>query len=100
MAQLYAWFDDDYVAKLAGVRAELRKTAEAGAARAEPILRAHRHQGHAEINVTEGDKLDWFVNLDDTRGELAAGAIEFGRSAGGWHGGAAQGIGALARAFG
>lgn len=78
MAEIYAFADDEYFAKLPGVRATLKATANAGAARAEAILLAHRHAGHSRITVTRGDKLDYFVNLDDTRGQRAAAAIEFG----------------------
>lgn len=87
---------NEIVSHLGGVTGAVRSTAEAGAARASGVLAAHRHEGHAEINVTSGD-VDSFVNLDDTRGQSAAAAIEFGRSGG--RGGATQGIGALARAF-
>lgn len=69
---------DAYIAHLPGVRRALQRTAQAGGARAEAILDAHRHAGHSQITVTQGDKLDWFVNLDDTRGQRAAAAIEFG----------------------
>jgi hypothetical protein len=48
--------------------------------------------------VTHG-KLDYWVSLDDTRGDVAAAAIEYGRS-GGERGGATQGVFALAAAFG
>lgn len=79
------------VSHLSGVTGAVRATAEAGAARAKGVLATHRHQGHSEINVTTGD-VDAFVNLDDSRGQRAAAAIEFGHSG---H----RGIGALARAF-
>lgn len=87
---------DDIVAHLPGVRAEVRATAQKGAAKAEAVLAAHRYEGHSRITVTTGS-LDAFVNLDDTRGDHAAGAIEFGRSGG--RGGATQGINALGSAF-
>jgi hypothetical protein len=90
---------DAYIAHLPGVRRELSRTAREGGQRAEAILRAHRHAGHARITVTKGDRLDWFVNLDDTRGLRAAAAIEFGRGPGGWHRGNAEGIHALRSAF-
>ncbi|MDN5930420.1 MAG: DUF5403 family protein [Pseudonocardia sp.] len=96
MATVYGFATDEYFAKLPGVRAELRDTAEAGGARAEAILSAHRAQGHSRITVTKGS-LDWFVSLDDTRGDRAAAAIEYGRSGG--RGGATQGVFALAGAF-
>lgn len=92
MAEVYEFADDEYFAKLPGVRAELKRTAHAGGARAEAVLDAHRYQGHARITVTRGTLLDWFVNLDDTRGQRAAGAIEFGR-------GDSSGIHALRSAF-
>lgn len=95
MATVYA-NTNDIVAHLGGVRAEVRATANKGAARAEGILAAHRYTGASRITVTTGS-LDAFVNLDDTRGDHAAGAIEFGRSGG--RGGATQGVHALSRAF-
>jgi hypothetical protein len=66
-----------------GVRMVVRRTAFAGASRAEAVLAAHRYEGHSRITVTHGD-VDSFVNLDDTRGQRAAAAIEYGtyRSAG------------------
>lgn len=96
MAQVYAFATDEFFAKLDGVRSELRSTAQAGGARAEAILSAHRAQGHSRITVDHGS-LDWFVSLDDTRGDHAAAAIEYGRSGG--RGGATQGVFALAGAF-
>lgn len=48
------------------------------AQRAERSLAQHRHDGDSKITVTEGE-VDGFVNLDDTAGDMAAYAIEFGR---------------------
>jgi hypothetical protein len=44
-------------------------------------LAQHRHSGDSKITVTEGD-VDAYVNLDDTAGDMAAWAIEFGRKGG------------------
>jgi len=96
MAEVYAFADDEYFAKLPGVRRTLARTAHQGAARAQAILAAHRYQGHARITVTRGE-LDYFVNLDDTRGYPAAAAIEYGRKGG--RGGVSSGIHALRSAF-
>lgn len=96
MAEIYAFATDEYFAKLPGVRARLRRTAYQGAARAEAILAAHRYQGHSRITVTRGE-LDYFVNLDDTRGDHAAAAIEYGRRRG--RGGVTSGVHALRSAF-
>jgi hypothetical protein len=96
MAEIYAWADDEYFAKLPGVRAKLAETAKAGAARAGAILDAHHYRGHARIEVSHGE-LDWFVALDDTRGQHAAAAIEFGRRGG--KRGTSSGIHALRSAF-
>lgn len=86
MAEIYEFVGDEtldaYVAHLEGVRAALARTAHAGAARASAILAAHHHSGDSEINVTRGNKLDYFVNLDDRRGQHAAAAIEYGRNRG------------------
>jgi hypothetical protein len=86
-----AWF-----AHMPGVKAALKEKAAEGAQKAAAVLAAHRYEGHSRITVTKGD-LDYYVNLDDTRGDHAAAAIEFGRSGG--RGGATQGINALGSAF-
>ena len=77
----------DVISHLGGVRAELRHTANTLAAIARGNLLMRRDSGDSRITVTRGDKLDYFVNLDDTRGQLAAAAIEYGNKYGG--GGAA-----------
>lgn len=87
---------NDIVAHQPGVRKALRDTAKAGGRRAAAILAAHRHDGDARITVTYG-ALDAFVNLDDSRGQRAAAAIEFGRSGGAR--GATQGIHAITGAW-
>jgi hypothetical protein len=81
------------VAHQPGVRAAVHAVALEKAAVARGILAAHRDQGHAQITVTRGS-LDSFVSLTDTRGDVAAAAIEFGNRYGG------GGIDALGRAFG
>lgn len=81
MAEIYAFADNEYFAKLPGVRRKLAETARDGAARAEAILAVHRYSGDSRITTTRGT-LDWFVNLDDTRGQHAAAAIEYGRRLG------------------
>ena len=96
MAQVYADCNET-VAHLAGVIGAVRATAQAGGARAEALLAAHRVEGHARITVSSGD-VDSFVSLDDTRGQRAAAAIEFGRSGG--PRGPSQGLFILRRAFG
>lgn len=89
---------DDVVAHLGGVKAELRSTAEKGGSKAQAILDAHRDTGDSRITVTHGS-LDYFVSLDDTHGDHAAAAIEYGRSGGEDGAGATQGVFALAGAF-
>lgn len=83
------------VAHLPGVRAALAAKAAEGAARAEAILAGHFYTGAAHITISEGDKLDWFVNLVDPGG--AAAAIEFGRLQG--DRGTTRGVGAISGAF-
>lgn len=80
----------------AGVGATLEAHAQRMAAIAWGVLSEHRHAGDAEITVTKG-KLDRYVNLDDTRGQRAAAAIEFGHFApnGRW----VEGIHAITRSF-
>jgi hypothetical protein len=89
---------NDTVAHLGGVRRTLKHTADEGAAIAKGYLEAHRStsdkHGHSRITVTRGDLLDYFVNLDDTRSQSAAAAIEYGNKYGG------GGIHVLHRAFG
>lgn len=96
MAEVYAFVTDEWAAKLPGVRAKVRETAKAGAARAEAILDAHRAQGDARITVSHGSVDSW-VSLDDRRGDRAAAAIEYGRNGG--RGGVSSGIHALRSAF-
>lgn len=96
MAEVYLNCDD-IVAHLPGVKAAVYAKAKDGAGRASAVLAAHRYQGHSRITVTRGT-VDSFVSLDDTRGQHAAAAIEYGRS-GGEHGPATQGINALGSAF-
>ena len=84
---------NEIVAHLPGVRAAVYGVAQEKAAVARGVLAAHRDQGHARIEVTRGS-LDAFVSLVDTRGDVAAAAIEFGNRYGG------GGIDALGRAFG
>jgi hypothetical protein len=59
----------DEVSHLGGVQNALRHTAHELGAIAKGNLEAHRSEsdrwGHARITVTRGDKLDWFVNLND-----------------------------------
>ena len=61
-----------------GVHGAVMDYTNASARRAESRLAQHRHDGDSKITVTEGE-VDGFVNLDDTDGEWAAAAIEFGR---------------------
>lgn len=96
MAEVYANCNDTVV-HLPGVKVAVYAKAQEGAGRASAVLAAHRYQGHSRITVTRG-RLDAFVSLDDTRGQRAAAAIEYGRS-GGAHGPATQGINALGSAF-
>lgn len=95
MAEVYP-DTDERVAHLAGVIDAVYDTAKAGGRRAEALLRAHRAEGHARITVSRGS-VDSFVSLDDTRGQRAAAAIEFGRSGGPT--GAMQGLFVLRGAF-
>jgi hypothetical protein len=88
---------NETISHLAGVRAAVYAKAKDGAEVAKAILDFHYHDGHSRITVTRGT-VDAFVNLDDTRGQRAAAAIEFGRSGG--RRGASQGIYAITGAFG
>ncbi|MFF4244306.1 DUF5403 family protein [Streptomyces sp. NPDC001822] len=67
------------VAVLPGVQAALEEVQFEIAARAEALLLAHRQEGHATIDVENGD-VDKYVILDDERGKKAALSIEYGRA--------------------
>lgn len=84
---------NDTVAHQPGVRAAVYGVAQEKASVARGVLAAHRDRGHSRIEVTRGS-LDAFVSLVDTRGDVAAAAIEYGNRYGG------GGIDALGRAFG
>jgi len=58
----------------------LKRAANQVFANARRKLAEHHHSGDAEITLTHG-KLDYYVNLDDFRGQGAAAAIEFGHIA-------------------
>ncbi|MGZ2360731.1 DUF5403 family protein [Streptomyces sp. 372A] len=68
------------VAVLPGVQAAVDEARFEVAARAESLLLAHRLEGHATIDVVDGD-VDKYVVLDDERGKKAALSIEYGRAA-------------------
>ncbi|WP_327175470.1 DUF5403 family protein [Streptomyces sp. NBC_01335] len=68
------------VAVLPGVQAAVDEARFEIAARAEALLLAHRLEGHATIDVVDGD-VDKYVVLDDERGKKAALSIEYGRAA-------------------
>ena len=87
---------NDIVAHKDGVKRALKKEANRIEAMAAGVLSQHRAEGHARITVTKG-KLDYYVNLDDTRGDKAAAAIEYGHMdpRGFW----VEGIHALTRSF-
>lgn len=71
---------NDLVAHMPVVKRALKQQADRIAGVASGVLAEHHHSGDAQINVTKG-KVDYFVNLDDTRGQNAAAAIEFGHIA-------------------
>jgi hypothetical protein len=62
------------------VKFAVSRAAEELAMKASAKLAEHHHDGDAKITTTHGG-LDWFVNLDDSRGQGAAAAIEFGHIA-------------------
>jgi hypothetical protein len=84
------------ISHMPGVRRQVTTTARKGAARASAILAAHHYRGDSRITVTYGS-VDAFVNLDDTRGQHAAAAIEYGRRRG--RRGTSVGVHALRSAF-
>ncbi|MFJ9827705.1 DUF5403 family protein [Streptomyces sp. NPDC101160] len=70
---------EKYIATLPGVQAALDEARFEIAARAEALLLQHRQEGHASIDVVDGD-VDKYVVLDDERGKKAALSIEYGRA--------------------
>jgi hypothetical protein len=62
-----------------GVQNYLEEITFEMAVRAEQSLIDHRQDGHSQIDVEHGD-VDWYVVLDDERGQDAALSIEFGRA--------------------
>lgn len=69
---------EKFLATMDGVQEALEDIVYEAAVRAEANLRAHRHDGHAEIDVEHGD-VDWYLILSDDRGQKAALSIEYGR---------------------
>jgi hypothetical protein len=63
------------------VQKELKAYAFAAKARGDVALTAHRLTGSTRLVVRKGNHLDWWLILDDSRGQNAAMAIEYGRAA-------------------
>lgn len=63
-----------------GVQSELDFRVFEMAVRAEEDLIEHRMEGHAAIEIEEGD-VDKYLVLSDERGQKAAMSIEYGREA-------------------
>jgi hypothetical protein len=82
-----------------GVHDAVVDYANASARRGKMRLARHRHDGDSKVTVTEGS-VDAFVNLDDTAGEWAAAAIEFGHRAGGTNGKFVPGLYIISKATG
>ncbi|WP_394615885.1 DUF5403 family protein [Lentzea sp. JNUCC 0626] len=82
MAQVYRRVRGQKIERLIAQHATVQKRMDdltlEGAARAEARLGEHRHDGHARIDVEQGD-IDRYVVLDDERGLMAALSIEYGR---------------------
>jgi hypothetical protein len=71
---------EKFLATMPGVQAALDEARFEIAARAEELLLQHRLEGHARIDVVDGE-VDKYVVLDDERGKAAALSIEYGRAA-------------------
>lgn len=67
------------VARLPGVKGEVAAEGKKRAAVAKGVLAKHRHFNHAKIETEQGHA-DFYVFLDDSRGQWAANLIEFGRN--------------------
>lgn len=70
---------EEFVAHHVDVQEEVEARAFEVAARAEVLLMEHRQDGHASIDIEHGD-IDWYVVLNDERGQDAALSIEYGRA--------------------
>lgn len=84
-----------FIARHRDVQEALETEARGAAAIAEGVLASHHHSGDSYIEVEHGD-IDWYVTLNDTRGQAAAAAIEFGRHEAG---NTSEPVGALHAAF-
>lgn len=84
MAYVYKGLDgkklEKVIAELPGVQAELDRQLFEAKVKAEAELKAHRHDGHSEIETEKGD-IDRYLILSDDRGQKAAMSIEYGRQA-------------------
>ena len=69
------------ISSIDGVHDAVVDHANESARKGQMRLAQHRHDGHSKVTVTEGE-VDAFVNLDDTDGDGAAWAIEFGARGG------------------
>ncbi len=87
------------ISSIDGVHDAVVDHANASARRGKSRLAQHRHDGDSKVTVTEGS-VDAFVNLDDTAGEWAAAAIEFGHRAGGANGKYVPGLYIISKATG
>lgn len=64
------------------VQLEMNQVAARMAGAAKAVLGAHHDTGASRITITQGKRVDTYVNLDDSRGAPAAAAIERGNSRG------------------
>lgn len=82
MAQVYKRVGGRKIEKVIALHKDVQDGLDRHALRmggtAEALLAGHRHEGHARIEVDEGD-VDRYVVLSDERGQKAAMSIEFGR---------------------
>lgn len=88
---------DRTIARTETVQHELQREAEAGALIARDVMSWHRYSGDSRITGPRKGDIDWYVDLNDERGQKAAGAIEFGHTT--KSGEFVPGVGALHTAF-
>lgn len=102
MAEVYRYVNgvkfEKFLALEPGVQRSTYGHARAAAELAQGVLDEHAAQGHSYITMEHGD-VDWYVVLNDERGQRAAAAIEYGRGPGAKNG-PSRGVYALALAFG
>jgi hypothetical protein len=103
MAQVYKRIKGRKIEKVMALQEDVQDALDREsfrmAVKAEHLLLAHRHEGHARIELDEG-RIDRYVVLSDERGLKAAMSIEYGRRPDDEGNGGMEGLRILHRATG